>query len=174
MKTQLYSKNDNEQLTELLELMNQRNNEARLNTQRSIDKPEDVISNSFTKPFDCTPFVVKNNKHDRWNVDQSFLAPSIKATMSGKKFQDVYLSELEGMLYHTQETPQMNSIVEIMHLYERVRSQGSIAVVYATGVRRLPQVVFVLNKFFRNNLHVIDAISTMVGNRLTPSFQSVE
>lgn len=168
MSTKLYTPEDNERLSSLIvQLSDERFKEL------AQDTPTEPIVSLGAKPFKCTPFSLFGvGKKTKWNLDDSPIQPTLATHRAGKGFAKAYLDQLSAILYHGKEEPPMGELTELMYLYERIIAQGTIRVSSGTSVRRLPSIVLALNQFFVKNIHVIDAISTMVGNRIAPPVET--
>lgn len=173
MTHRLYTQEDNARLNTMMETL--ANNAALMDkvtaTLEGTDKPQDASNDEFTqlisKPALLVTFVYTRNQGVKWNVDKSLLSPSVATQMSGKNFHLVYLAQLNKILYHTNEEPQMDALFDLMHLHDLTKTSKVIKVKSARYVRRLPMICSVLTEFFNTNRHVISSISTMVANQLT-------
>lgn len=168
MSAQLYTFEDNKQLNELME----QTTLARFKTMAMANKVQ-VQDRSSAKPFTCVPFSSKGSKNARWSIDMSALRPTPMTYLQGKNFEAAYLAQLETTLYHEGDEPPMAALIELMFLYDRIRKNGTVRAFCSDSVRRLPQMISTLNKFFRDNVDVIEAITTMVGDRVATPVESI-
>ncbi len=110
----------------------------------------------------------------RYNLDGTHLEPTIKTALSGARFDQVYLKQLESILYTESDKLDENQLFHLIRLYgffEEVRKHdqnAKVKLISGKYHRFIPRMVKILNQFLKANESIIQSSYKMMNGMLTP------
>lgn len=134
-----------------------------------VDNPQlfnnikDIFTNSI-QPQNKNYFT-RGGGLANFNIDKTIFTPSPVVCLSGKKFEEKYLKQLEEFIFTTKENIDTDKLIGIIYLMSFI-TQNVYPITITTSKHKqlLPKIVFSLNKFFNDNYSTIFSIFTMVTN----------
>lgn len=89
------------------------------------------------------------------------LRPSTRCLLNRKNFKEVYLQELESILFN--EKVEENKLIALMYLHSRLnKGFYPIGVKYNNFTSLENDIIFVLNKFFNKHKHLMNGMFNMM------------
>lgn len=94
-----------------------------------------------------------------FKLDDTIFMPSAAILLQPKKFEDLYMKELESIIYNSKENIDTNKLLPLIILFSHINKKNyPIRIVSGNYRKLLPKVCKVLNNFLNNNYTVIRSI----------------
>lgn len=155
----LYSEQDNVDLNNTIsdfqpQVINVNNNDLYESIKRVFNEGQSVKREE--KYF--TPFSSKYI----YNIDNTIFSPNTLVMLSGKRFDEKYLKQLESIIFTDKEELNTDQLFSLVYLFSFInKKQYPIKITSSKFIRMLPNVVNGLNFFFNKNYSVVYSIYTM-------------
>lgn len=109
-----------------------------------------------------TSYFTMGKGKSSFNIDDSIFAPSKLLQLQPKKFEELYLKQLESFVYSSREEIDTSKLFPIIYLFSQINKNNyPIRIVTSNHNRLLSKVCNILNSFFNKNYSVIYSIYTM-------------
>jgi len=158
----LYTEQDNVDLNNTIsdfqpQVINVNNNDLYESIKRVFNEGQSVKREE--KYF--TPFSSKYI----YNIDNTIFSPNTLVMLSGKRFEEKYLKQLESIIFTDKEELNTDQLFALVYLFSFInKKQYPIKITSSKFIRMLPKIVGTLNKFFSANHSVIYSIYKMMNS----------
>lgn len=93
------------------------------------------------------------------NIDDSIFMPSRAVLLQPRKFEELYLKELESIIYNSKEQLDTNKLLPLIILFSHINKKNyPVRIVSGNYRKLLSKVCSVLNNFLNKNYSVIRSI----------------
>jgi hypothetical protein len=97
-----------------------------------------------------------------FNIDNTIFSPSKLTLLQIKKFEDIYLKQLENYIYTSKEEIDPDKLFPILYLFSQLNKNNyPVRIVTSNFNKLLPKICNILNKFYNKNYSVVMSIYTM-------------
>ena len=98
----------------------------------------------------------------KFDLDGTIFQPSSIVLLQPRRFEELYLKQLESFVYSNKEEVDTSKLFPIIYLFSMINKNNyPIRIVTGNYSKLLPKVCNILNSFFNKNYSVIYSIYTM-------------
>lgn len=131
-------------------------------TQMFSDIKDIFTKNAPKAPERAGTFFVLGKSKVQFSIDRSIFEPNAVTRLSGKRFEEKYLAQLESYIFNKQEDLDPNKLFGLIYLAGFIREgHFPIKIVSAQHHKQMSKIEKVMNLYFNKNYSVIMGIATM-------------
>lgn len=102
-----------------------------------------------------------------YNIDGTVFTPTTLVMLSGKKFEEKYLKQLESIIFTAEEELNTDQLLTLVHLFSFInKKQYPIKITSSKLIKMIPKVVSTLNIFVNKNYSILYSIYTMANSHV--------
>lgn len=164
----LYTEQDNEQLnTTIVNAVKNKENIIEeqggvvLNSNSMFTDIKDIFTKEQTERKFTNYFTVSRGKVD-FGIDNTILSPSSLVLLSSKRFEELYLKQLEDIIFTNQEEIDPDKLINLIFLIDFIKRDSYPIRIITGKYRKLaPKITNVLNNFVNKNYSILSSIHVM-------------
>lgn len=100
-----------------------------------------------------------------YNIDSTVFTPTSLVMLSGKRFEEKYLKQLESIIFTAEEELNTSQLFALVHLFSFInKKQYPIKITSSKFIGMLPKIVATLNLFVSKNYSILYSVYTMANS----------
>lgn len=134
------------------------------NNNELYDNIKKIFSEGEKVKKDNIYFTISKGMVD-FKIDGTIFSPSKLSLLQPKKFEEIFIKQLESFIYNSKEEIDTSKLFPIIYLFSHINKNNYPIKIVTSGYNKLtPKICNVLNTFFNKNYSVIYSIYTMMNS----------
>lgn len=136
--------------------------ETKVNNDDIYEGIKKIFNENQKVERDSIYFIMSKDCKFKYNIDNTIFSPNKLSLLQPRKFEEVYLQQLESYIFTSKEEIDTSKLFAIIYLFSHLNKNNyPVRIVTSNYIKLLPKVCKILNTFFNKNYNVIYSIYTM-------------